>query len=200
MSSGRLVMLIVEDRLGEALLRRAVACANPKLSVDRCLVTGGFGRIKAKVDVYRRACRVLPHVVLTDLDRAACAPSLLAEWGVTPAPREFLFGVAVREVEAWLLADIEGVAAWLSTSPDSLPRDPESLPDPKATLLRLARRSRHRDLIADICPAPGSRVHTGPRYNERLGRFASYDWNPQRAATRAPSLDRALRRLATFLD
>lgn len=52
------------------------------------------------------------------------------------------FRIAVREVEAWLLADAEQAAGFLAVPLARIPAEPETLPDPKATLIALAGRSR----------------------------------------------------------
>ncbi len=44
--------------------------------------------------------------VLTDLDRVVCPVALRQDWlGPLPLPQRLLLRIAVREVEAWALAD-----------------------------------------------------------------------------------------------
>ena len=45
----------------------------------------------------------------------------------------------MRAVEAWLLADTERIAAFLRIARVKVPGDPETLDNPKATMVALAR-------------------------------------------------------------
>jgi hypothetical protein len=101
----------------------------------------------------------------------------------------------VREVEAWLLADREQIAKFLSVSKASVPDDPESETDPKQTMVNLASRSRRREIREDIIPRPGSGRAIGPAYTSRLIEFASSaktQWRPEAAAEHSSSLRRCL--------
>ena len=55
--------------------------------------------------------------------------------------RFFLFRIAVREVEAWLIADREALAGFLKIKIMHVPYKPEELVDPKRVLLELATRA-----------------------------------------------------------
>jgi len=82
----------------------------------------------------------------------------------------------------------------LGSRAGTLPREPESLPDPKATLLNLARKAP-RGVREDLLPAPGSIASQGLGFNSRLSDIVRTIWNPARAAERAPSLQRMRERL-----
>jgi hypothetical protein len=107
--------------------------------------------------------------------------------------------VVVREVESWLLADREGLARFLGVAQTLIPKDPESLPDPKAAMISLARRSRRREVRDDMVPRPGSGRPIGPAYPARLIEFAANVWTPETAADRSDSLKRALRCLTRLI-
>ncbi len=63
-----------------------------------------------------------------------------------PDPAPYMcFRVAVREVEAWLLADREQIARFLSIARSRVPQSPETLDNPKQRLVELARHSRRRE-------------------------------------------------------
>ncbi|MCS7168176.1 MAG: hypothetical protein RMI91_03400 [Gemmatales bacterium] len=65
-----------------------------------------------------------------DLDRdASCAPALRKRYLAQLAPY-LCFRVAVRAIEAWLLADAPNLARFLHVCPNLIPPDPESLSDP----------------------------------------------------------------------
>jgi hypothetical protein len=135
-------------------------------------------------------------VILTDLDTASCAPELITNWcGRGVLPKDLLFRVAVHETEAWLLADLEGFSRFSGIPKAKIPLSPEHLVDPKQTLLNLVRRYGHRDIKADLMPAPGSSARMGFGYNAALIRFVHSFWSVKRAAVRANSLERTRRRL-----
>ena len=87
-----------------------------------------------------------------------------------------IFRVAVREVEAWLLADKVNLAGFLHVPERFFPGAPDEIADPKAALLNLARRSRLSDIKGSLLPKRGSTAHVGPGYNECLGGFVRNRW------------------------
>jgi hypothetical protein len=108
------------------------------------------------------------------------------------------FRIAVRSVEAWLMADAEALAGFLKITRGRVPADPEKLPDPKAEMVRLGSNSRSRLIREDMVPRLGSGATQGPGYAPLLAEFAERHWRPRIAATVSDSLDRCLRRLATW--
>ena len=170
-----------------------------KRQVKLLKVERGFTVIRKSISKYRNASHVLPHVVLTDLDLAVCASELRAQWGVSQLPPAMLFRVAVREVEAWLLADRAGFAEFAGIAATKVTQQPESLRDAKQTLINLVRRSRNKRLASELVPPTGSAVSIGPLYNERLSAFARSGWDVTAAMASAPSLERTVARLHTFL-
>lgn len=66
------------------------------------------------------------------------------------------FRIAVRAAEAWILADRGRVAEWLGVPAARVPHDPDSLDDPKPTLVDLARRSRRSRMRRDLVPREAS--------------------------------------------
>jgi hypothetical protein len=75
---------------------------------------------------------------------------------------------------------------------------PDQIPDPKQSLVNLARRSRRRTLRESIVPRRGSTAPQGPDYNGCLGDFVRNHWNRDSAVGRSPSLGRASGRLMAF--
>jgi hypothetical protein len=102
------------------------------------------------------------------------------------------FRVAVRQVEAWLLADREEIASFLAVRRERIPRDPESLANAKETLVSLARTSRRREIREDMVPRIGSGRDVGPAYSSQVIEFASRRWRPDVASLYAESLARAV--------
>lgn len=153
----------------------------------------GKPHLRNKVWSYNQAAQHAPWLVLVDLDRDTdCAPPLRAAWLPKPAP-QLCFRVAVRAVEAWLIADVEALAGFLGVARSQVPSDPESLPDPKSAMVNLARASRRSAIRVDMVPREGSGRAVGPAYSSRLIEFVSSHWRPDVAAKRADSLRRAIR-------
>jgi hypothetical protein len=160
--------------------------------------SGGYGYLRRTIAGWNEAARGGPWLVLTDLDRAECPRALIDEWLPQPQHPNLLFRVAVREVEAWLLADRENLARYLGVSTRLFPPDPDSLPDAKRSLIELARRSRGRAVRESIVPRQGSTAKQGGDYNGFLGRFVMDAWNIKAASVRSPSVDRTIAVLARF--
>lgn len=156
----------------------------------------GKGHLRQRMEGYLYAARHRCWLVLVDLDSDYdCAPLMRAAWINTPQPSFLCFRVAVRAVEAWLLADAKSIAAFLGVTPSQIPSQPETLPDPKKTLVSLAAKSRRREIREDIVPPPGSQRKVGAGYASRMIEFTKQHWRPQAAAQRADSLRRALQAL-----
>lgn len=192
------VALVVEDVLSLHVMEKVLAYTQRGYTILRPLNEGGVDKIRLSLSKYRSASHVLAHVVLVDLDKAPCAPSLRQRWGVDTLPDGMLFRVAVREVEAWVLADSAGFASFAGIAPIKVSPAPETLPDPKQVLMNLVRQSRNRRLVAEIVPAQGTSMSKGPLYNERLGQFVREKWDVAAAMQSAPSLQRTVQRLQAF--
>ncbi len=191
----------VEGIVDEAVLRRLVQ--HVQGTVNAVYGKNGKTHLRQRLDGYNQAARFGPWIVLVDLDHEAdCAPLFRTAWLPNPAPL-MCFRVAVREVEAWLLADRERIATFLGVTVSSVSPDPEAEPDPKRTVVDLARRARRREIREDMVPRPGSGRTVGPAYASRLIEFASHattGWRPEIAANRADSLRRCLTRLRELTE
>ena len=144
----------VEGDLDHAVVRRLIS----HVGGEPGPVYGKAGKpfLRTRIGGYNNAARYGPWLVLVDLDNDAdCAPLLRAVWLPQPASH-MCFRVAVRAVEAWLIADAETLADFLGVSPGRVPADPESLPHPKGVMINLARRSRRRSIRQDMVPSDGS--------------------------------------------
>lgn len=152
----------------------------------------GKPHLRERIRGFNNAARHAPWLVLVDLDQdEECAPPLRTTWLPASAPR-LCFRVAVRSVEAWLLADTDGIAAFLGISRSRVPDDPDGLTAPKQALVNLARASRRRAIREDMVPREGSGRSVGPAYTSQMIDFVSRDWRPERAAARSDSLRRAI--------
>jgi len=61
--------------------------------------------LKARIKAFNSAARFSPWLVVVDLDSTECAPRLRTEWLTSPS-RLVRFRIAVRAIEAWLIATL----------------------------------------------------------------------------------------------
>lgn len=152
----------------------------------------GKANLKARIRGYNNAANYFPWLVLVDLNSEyACAPSLIQEWVGSPSPW-LCARVAVRAVEAWLLADAQNIANFLGVTLGSIPTFPEQEADPKQLIIHLARQSRKREIRKGLVPDPSAGQRVGALYTPLLIEFVEYHWDIQQAALSAPSLQRAI--------
>lgn len=191
-----LLYIATEDALSEAVADHLVAKVNHGLQVIVRLRRNGYGYLKKKFPELVQTARKIPVFLLTDLDRIECPPILIDSWSGTAAlPSGMLFRVAVREIEAWLLADREGFAAFFGVPLTKLPLHPETIADPKQLMLNLVRRHSKREIKTAILPERGSQAKIGFGYNQMLSRFVAEHWSIERAMMASDSLTRTHRRL-----
>lgn len=147
---------------------------------------------------YNNAARFAPWLVLRDLDRDGPCASALVD-ALLPAPSSHMrFRVAVREMEAWLLADAGALSRHLSVPIGQIPSNPDDLPDPKRALVQIAQRSSKREIRRDMAPRAGSGAMVGPGYTTFVVEFARTRWRPEVAAIQSPSLARCIAALKTL--
>lgn len=188
------VALATEDELSEAIGKRLLAETAGKLRPGLLFRRGGFGYLRANVDKWCDLAHRLPVLLLTDLDRNRCPRKLLEQWlGKRERPHDFIFRIAVRETESWLLADHVAIRQLVGPK-GRLPLDPDALREPKGFLLGLAK-SAGKEVRKDLVAQRGAIASQGTGYNARLSAFVQTTCNPERAAQRSQSLSRARQRL-----
>ena len=188
------VCVATEGLIDTAVVRRI--CLEIEIEIAAIYGESGKDRLDGALVGYNAAARFGTWVVLRDLDTDAdCAPSLRARLLAAPAPG-MVFRIAVREIEAWLIADQHSFARYFSVPPVRIPNDPESVLRPKEFLVNLVRRSRSRTIREDVVPREGSKARVGPGYAGRMIEFASTVWSPHEASVRSESLKRCLARLS----
>lgn len=192
------IHIAVEDRLSEAVLRTLLRQSGRPYYVGTVYGGRGFGDLKRMARGFNLASAYTPFVLLADLDSADCPPVILDAWLSHPKHPNFIFRVAVREVEAWVLADRGAFAKFCGIPASAVTNRPDDLTNPKAELIRLAGRSRYRLVREDLCPPSGSTRVQGPGYNARLVEFVASKWMAERAAVHSPSLARSLTRIREF--
>jgi len=183
----------VEGLLDEAVLR--VLLAHVGLEAGPMYGKRGKAFLRDKINGWNNGARFVPWVVLVDLDREFdCAPPLTTAWLPRPAAG-MRFRVAVRAIESWLLADRDAVRRFLGVRGAAVPPSPDTLADPKGSLVSIASRSRYRNIREGLVPRPGSGRREGPEYTSRLIEFATSadsGWRPDEAARSSESLRRCL--------
>ncbi|MGH8146834.1 MAG: hypothetical protein ACREPY_10915 [Rhodanobacteraceae bacterium] len=190
MSAAVSISIAVEGITDEAVAVRLVGHAGGQAGT--VYGKAGKSKIRQHIQGYENAARRAPWLVLVDLDQdTECAPVLRSIWVPQP-PSLLCFRIAVRAVEAWLLADRERLASFLGVSQGKLPEQPELLDDPKRSLVDIARASRKSAVRTDMVPREHSGRSVGPAYTSRLIEFASQQWRPEVAARQSESLRRAI--------
>lgn len=192
------ISIVVEDVLSEAILRRIMKQYRNHFSIHVCLGKSGAGYIKKKIGGFNLAAKHSPFLILTDLDQYQCAPDLIRQWIQFPKHSNLIFQIAIREVEAWLLADRSNFSQFLGIRIEKIPFEVETIPNPKEFVVNLAKKSRLRKIREALVPVPKSTAKVGPDYNGTLIQFINNLWNFDAAKIHAPSLNRMTDRLAKF--
>lgn len=190
-------VLATEDELSEVVAELLLTHTGRR--VAQRLRKNGFGYLKSQSRSFNEVARnVMPVFLLTDLDNVPCPPALILAWMPNGLHRRFLFRVAVRQVEAWLLADRTAFADFLGVSPAKVPPNPDELPNAKRGLLAVVRGSKRRELKRDMLPTDPKTSLVGLGYNDQLSRFAREQWRCTQAMKASPSLARAVASLKRF--
>lgn len=144
---------------------------------------------------YNKAAQFSPWFVIIDLDKDTQCPSeAMRLWLPQPA-ESMICRIAVRTIEAWLLADRKNLAHYLSVSEARLQQHADSYADPKEALVNIARHSSNSSIRSDMVPRQNSGARVGPLYVARLNAFTEQFWNPDAAAENSSSLGRCIRAL-----
>jgi hypothetical protein len=191
MSGVRVVVEGATDRpVAQALLKAS------GLALDgEPIVTNGKTVLDQRIGNYNQAARRQPWLVLRDADRDGDdCPVILRRGLLAPSAESdgMCFRLAVRSVEAWLMADVKAFAGYFRVPLSKVPTEPESSNDAKGRLVDVCRSSKRRDVREGLVPRAGTRSKVGPEYAAFLIEFASDHWRPEAAAERAPSLAGAL--------
>lgn len=190
---------LVEDVTDAAIARTLIRVGGATPGIER--VMGGKSKLIADLSKYNAAAAHYPWLAIRDLDHdAVCAPTLRSQ--NLPRSNELMcFRIAVREAESWLMADREAFAGAIGVPLAHVPNQPETLEDPKLTIVNLARRSRKRAVKIGLVPEPEAGISIGPEYAAWIIEFAHTKWNPVRAAAdgNAPSLSRALQAIERLI-
>lgn len=189
------VSIAVEGTSDVEAVKKILSSRSIAVNHSQIFVTRGKSKLDTKIASYNTAAARSPWFVLRDSDRddgdcpAATRSARLPQASQNSA---MCFRLAVRSLEAWLLADVEGFASMFSVARAAIPRDVEQLADPKRSLVDLCRRSRRLVVKKAMVPPIGSAGRVGPEYVTWISEYARMFWRPDVAAANAPSLSRAL--------
>ena len=190
--------VVAEDRLTQAVLHKCVEKYLPNFQILRSEIKGGRGNVQRELAAYANLAQTMPVLVGFDLDQDNCAPGLISRWQLQYPPHEnLLVRVAVREVESWVLADRKRFSSFVGSTSDDIDGNPDSLGDPKRTLLDIARACSGDELKRDLVPRNYAQYpRIGPAYNLRMCDFVAKKWRPHVAMGRSDSLTRAITAIA----
>jgi hypothetical protein len=186
------LVLVGEDDLCCALGERLIEETLPgwTLAVEP-INKRGVTKLKADLPRYmQQALHVQPVLCVADTD-GGCAVALRRQWLPEATPPNFLLRLAVTESETWVMADRSAFASALGVSVATVPRDPETLPDAKREVLRLAARSSKRRVKEEMLSLQDVNK-PGSGYNKHLCAFVRQGWRAAVARDGSDSLHRAM--------
>ncbi|MFH0867634.1 MAG: hypothetical protein V1904_15700 [Bacteroidota bacterium] len=191
------INLVFEDDISEFVMSKILDSTN-KFLIRNTYPGHGFGYIKTNIIGFNEASKGCPFFVLTDLDNSVCPPVLIQEWfRKNKKNKNLIFRIALREVEAWLLADKIGFVRYTGVSRKRIPNNIENINEPKEELINIIRYCRKRKIREDIIPK-NEFASIGPNYNERLMEFVLNYWDINRACQNSKSLRKTLDCLNSF--
>lgn len=194
------VDLLVEGDLDERVLRRIIEFSGSKLLVGTVRGKRGKSSVMNLLPKYVAASRFGPvQLALIDLDAdAPCAAALVQRQTVDIDRTRFAFRVAVREVEAWIMASRSSFADFVGVPVSRIPENVDDITDPKAFLVNVCRTNRKPTLRRQIVPRPQATVAVGPAYNLVLATYVSEEWSPAEAVNHSESLRRCVQAVRTL--
>jgi hypothetical protein len=193
------ISILVEGKLDEAVAQRIIVEAGGRPGTTYGL--NGINYIKKKIEGFNGYAQGTPILCLADLaDVDPDCPVTLVNQLLPVRNPGMLLRVVVTEIESWLLADRTSIAKFLGVRGARVPYHPEDLPDPKASVVDLARQSRFEGISHGLVPADPTQHAQGPGYTLQMREFVSKHWRPSAAAKRSESLARCLRAVAELIE
>jgi len=190
------VNILVEGNTDEPVAKRLLN----HIGLEAGTVYGRKGKhdLLKRLTNYNKAAHFAPWFVVVDLDMdAQCPPQAVVQW-LPNSTRGMRFRIAVRAIKAWLMADRENMARFLGVSSSRIRQNIDLDPNPKETLINIARNSHKRNILEDLVPRQASGAKVGPLYVPRLTKFVEELWRPDVAANESESLRRRISALSTL--
>lgn len=190
--------LLVEGLIDEIVARRILVSLN--LETGTVFGKRGCAYLRQKAyGISRRALSGQRVLILADeMDVEGECVSQKKARILSPVPAGCCVRLAVREVEAWMLASRGEIAVALGVAAAQIPENPDALIDPKRELVNIARRSRRSQIVRDLVPREGVGAPVGTGYVEFVDRFMNGSWDIDSARSVSSSLDRAVREIQSL--
>lgn len=193
------INLVVEGKADEYVMLALFGHFNlpsPLIRTNRPYQVGGKKDDSiATLQKWNEAAKWDYWVVIIDMDNASDCVAEYKKLLLPNSSEKMIFRIAIRKIESWILADAEAVAFYLGIKQTLVPTNPETLPDPKASLMSLVYKSKRKDIKEDMLPKVG--LKQGARYTERIKDLLQY-WRPEIAQQSSESLMRCIRALSTI--
>ena len=186
------INIAVEDKLSEAVIRKILKTSKQSYIVGACFCRGGSGYLKKNIKGFNNASKATVFLLLTDLDTTECAPTLIRQWLNCPQNPNFLFRIAVKEIESWILADRINFADFLGVPVQRIPLITDEITDPKQFILNLAVKTKKPSLRSRMIFRQKETLRPGPDYNGCLKSFIDNDWKVSEAIHHSPSLKKTV--------
>ncbi len=192
----KFINIVVEDQLHEAILKKIFKYLRNGIEINTVYGLRGKDYIKNKIKNYNLASKIIPYVILTDLDTNVCPPTLLKEWIDFEITENFIFRIAVKEAEAWLIGDKINFSKFMGISSAKIKGNSEHINNPKEYIGELAKQSMRKEIRDSLIPQGTAKV--GKTYNTTMVNFVFSQWRVEIARSENHSLDRAVRKLETI--
>ncbi len=199
-----IVSAVWEDELSGEVIKSIISQKKIHIElypvfVNSSKTPSGFGYIKKNLfNFYKSSNDNQRFLLVVDSDNLPCAPALLESWNVPLDNPHFILQVAVREIESWILADIENFLSYFQIPQGLLNKFPaimDDIPDPKKFLIEIMNHSKNNQFKRFIIPAVGSSAKVGKAYNFYLIDFIKQKWKYKIAAEHSISLQRFIKKL-----
>jgi hypothetical protein len=187
------ITLVVEDDVHLHIAKKVLAVTAPALNIGSVLGKRGNLYIKKNARSFNQASRIIPYIVITDLDIYKCPLELITDWLKFKLHPSFYFNIAVKEAEAWLLADRSAFAGFFGISETRISRIPEKIPDPKQYIVNIVKHSRNRAIREGVVPQGTAKV--GNLYNYILEKYINNAWRIPESVRHSASLARFVNKI-----
>lgn len=185
------ISVLVEGTLDAAVAEKIITTAGGRF--ETVYGRKGADYIEKKIQEFNNLAQGVPLLTLVDLMDldSDCPAEIVQEW-LPHRNEHMLLRLVVREIESWILADRAAISRFFGIRKPLVPHHPETLEDPKATLVDLARSSNRAGLQNAIVPDDPTKNDEGPAYTTRMQRFVRNQWSVTDATENAPSLHRCV--------
>ncbi len=188
-------LVFAEGLLDRLVAVRLLAVMNLQV-VGSVTDAGGGDRFWQRIQGYNKAAAIGVIFALADHDSVSCVGPTLAQ-RIPKRHSNLVLRLAVPEIEAWLLSDVEAMSRFLGVSVKKIPTNPDAVDDPKREIVNLARRSARAEIRDALVPDGRGTAAVGSEYTLVMSEFIEFHWRPHIAARRSESLRRAMKALCS---